>query len=69
MSVCGPLAGILQRTVQIANFQQHLLKFITDDRAGILVRKGRERAYRFRFRDPRMQPFVVMKGREQGLVQ
>lgn len=70
LSVCEPLAGILKRDgeVEIAAFQQHLKKFITDERGKILVRRGRERAYRFRFSDPMMQPYVIMKGIEQGLV-
>lgn len=69
-SVCSPLTRILKRKeeVQIAAFQQHLKKFITNERANVLVRKGRERSFQFRFRDPMMQPFVIMKGIEQGLV-
>lgn len=70
LSVCKPLTKILGREqdVEIAAFQQHLKKFITNERSNILVRKGRERAYQFRFRDPLMQPFVIMKGIEQGLI-
>ena len=70
LAVCKPLTGILKREklVRIDAFQQHLKKFITDERANILVRKGHERAFRFRFREPMMQPFVIMRGIEQGLV-
>jgi hypothetical protein len=70
LAVCKPLTKILgrEREVEIAAFQQHLKNFITDERAKMLVRKGRERAYRFRFRDPLMQPYVIMRGIEQGLV-
>ena len=67
-SVCTPLETILKRRVEISTFQQHLKKFIAPERGGILVRKGRERAYQFRFADPIMQPFVIMKGIEQRLV-
>ena len=69
-AVCQPLTGILKRDklVEIAAFQQHLKKFITAERGEVLVRKGRERAFQFRFSDPMMQPFVIMKGIEQGLV-
>ena len=66
--VCAPLSAILGREVQIPTFQQHLKKFIALDRGEILIRKGRERAYQFRFADPLMQPFVIMKGIEQNLV-
>ena len=70
LAVCEPLSGILQRekTVEIAAFQQHLQKFITTDRGEILIRRGRERNYRYRFKDPMMQPYVIMRGIDQGFV-
>lgn len=68
LAVCKPLSAILGRAVKIDAFQQHLKKFITDERANILVRRGHERAFRFRFREPMMQPLVIMRGIEQGLV-
>jgi Cdc6-like AAA superfamily ATPase len=70
LSVCKPLTKILGRAkeVEISAFQQHLKNFITEERGNILIRKGRERAYRFRFRDPVMQPYVIMRGIEQGFV-
>jgi hypothetical protein len=48
LSVCSPLTKILKREkeVEIAAFQQHLKNFITEERGKILIRKGRERAYR-----------------------
>lgn len=69
-AVCAPLASILKREslVEIAAFQQHLKKFITSERSHILTRKGRDRAFQFRFTDPMMHPFVIMKGIEQGLI-
>lgn len=67
-AVVQPLTKILRREVTIANFQNHLKKFISNERNRILVRKGKERAYKFRFRDPMMQPFVIMKGVEERLV-
>lgn len=69
-SVCEPLTAILDRQtiVPIATFQQHLKKFIEDDRAKILTRTGRERSFQFRFTDPVMQPYVIMKGIQHGLV-
>lgn len=67
-AVCAPLSDILKRPVTIANFQQHLQLFITEQRGSVLIRKGRERAYKFRFRDPMMQPYVIMKGIEEKLI-
>lgn len=66
--VIEPLSDILNRQVKIDAFQQHLLKFIEKDRGAVLVRRGKERAYKFRFRDPMMQPYVIMRGIEDGLI-
>lgn len=70
LAVCKPLTKILGRAkeVEISAFQQHLKNFITEERGNVLVRKGMERAYRFRFGDPVMQPYVIMRGIEQGYV-
>jgi Cdc6-like AAA superfamily ATPase len=67
-AVVAPLTKIVNRTMGIANFQNHLKKFIGAERGQILVRRGKERAYKFRFQDPMMQPFVIMKGVEEGLI-
>lgn len=67
-AVVEPLSGILQRQVKIDAFQQHLEKFIKDDRGEVLVRRGKERAYKFRFRDPMMQPYVIMRGIDEELI-
>ena len=67
-SVCEPLSEILGKSVKIDAFQQHLRKFITEERSKILLRRGSDRAFKFRFRDPMMQPYVIMRGIEDGLV-
>jgi len=66
-AVCKSLSQIRGRQVKIDSFHQHLRKFITDERGNVLVRRGRERAFRFRFSDPMMQPFVIMQNITQGL--
>jgi len=67
-SIVFPLSNILKRPIKIANFQKHLKTFISEERSRILIRRGKERAYKFRFRDPMMQPYVIMKGVEAKLV-
>jgi Cdc6-like AAA superfamily ATPase len=64
--VVEPLSGLLGRKVDIANFQNHLGAFSSDDRGRILERYGKERSYKYRFRDPKMQPFVLMQGVASG---
>jgi Cdc6-like AAA superfamily ATPase len=67
-SVVEPLSSILQRPVKIDAFQQHLEKFIKEDRGAVLIRRGKERAYKFRFRDPMMQPYVIMRGIDEKII-
>jgi Cdc6-like AAA superfamily ATPase len=66
-SVREPLSMIVRKPMQIAQYQQHLGAFASDKRGNILQRDGEERAYRFRFKDPAMQPFVLMKGIASGM--
>lgn len=68
ISVREPLSGILGRAIQIANFQNHLKEFIEEKRGRILQRIGEERAFRFRFRHPAMQPYVIMRGIKDNIV-
>src|SRR6185312_15389020 len=67
-SVVEPLTSILGKPVKIANFQNHLKEFISKERCAILIRRGKERAYKFRFTDPMMQPYIIMRGVEEGLI-
>jgi hypothetical protein len=68
-AVVRPLQRILNRDLTIANFQNHLKKFISPERADVLVRRGKERAFKFRFRNPLMQPYVIMKGVESKMIE
>jgi Cdc6-like AAA superfamily ATPase len=68
VAVKEPLSAILGRHVEIANFQNHLKAFIDPKRKSILQRDGEERAYRFRFKQPAMQPFVLMKAFTDGII-
>ena len=67
-SVCTPLSEIIGREMRIDNFQEHLKKFILEERGCVLARRGWDRAFKFRFRDPMMQPYVIMRGVEEKLV-
>lgn len=62
-SVVEPLTMILkrERPVQISTFNGHLAEFCSEKRP-VLERTGHERAYRYRFRDPLVPPYVYMRG-------
>jgi Cdc6-like AAA superfamily ATPase len=67
VAVREPLAGILGRPVSVATFQNHLSDF-AEKRGKILQRIGEKRSYRLRFRHPAMQPYVIMRGIQEGII-
>jgi Cdc6-like AAA superfamily ATPase len=67
-SVVEPLSLILNRTVEIATFNAHLSEFCQEKRGPVLERDGQPRAYRFRFNDPMVVPFVFMDAVTKGTV-
>lgn len=66
--VVGPFSNIVGSHRRIDHFNANLKDFSTDKRGDILQIKGEERAHRFRFTDVAMQPYVLMKGIEAGLI-
>jgi hypothetical protein len=63
-----PLNRILGKTVDFADFHKIIRDFTTEKRGGILQQKGADKPFRYRFKNPAMQPFVIMKGIEDGLL-
>jgi Cdc6-like AAA superfamily ATPase len=55
-----PLQSILDRPAEIATFNNHLSEFCQEKRGCVLERVGQPRAYRYRFRDPLLVPFIFM---------
>ncbi len=66
-ALIDPMSNILKRPVAIANFQDALRDFV-ERRGGILQRAGEPRNYRFRFGNPGMQPYVIMRGINDGII-
>jgi hypothetical protein len=56
------------RRYDIASFQGHLTDFCDVNRGIILEKRGVKRKFRYRFRDPLMQPYIVMQGVDSGLL-
>lgn len=65
-SVIEPLASVLGRKLEIAGFQSHVAAFCTQERGNILEQHGVPRAYKYRFREPKMQPYVLIQGIDSG---
>lgn len=66
--VVSPFSNIIGSHRRIDHFNANLKEFASDKRGEILQMKGEERSHRFRFTDVAMQPYVLMKGIEAGLI-
>jgi energy-coupling factor transporter ATP-binding protein EcfA2 len=66
--VVGPLSVVLHRRVAIPNFARHLNELCTDARGNALLKEGKPHNFRYRFRNPLLQPFAKMVGLSRGLV-
>ena len=66
--VLAPLTKILGRQIKIANFFGHIEAFCAPERGGIMEKKGARQAYKYRFKEPKMQPYVLMKGVADNII-
>jgi hypothetical protein len=64
--VRAPLSAIMGRPMEIPQFSRHLHALSEPDRGAVLQKRGPERRFRFRFRNPLLQPFVIMHGLHDG---
>jgi len=64
--VRDPLSKIMGKRYEIPGYSQHLDKFSSDDRGNVLEKTGTRRRFRFRFRNPLLQPYVIMRGLAEG---
>jgi len=62
VDVREPLSKLLNRSVDIPIYQQHLNAFTTEGRGEVLQRRGEARRFRYRFRNPLLEPYVILKG-------
>jgi len=63
-NVCEPLNKVHHKLLTTDRFGVHLKAFCEKERGPILVRTGGEYRWKYRFKNPMMQPFVIMKGLE-----
>ncbi|MGD0652000.1 MAG: ATP-binding protein [Verrucomicrobiia bacterium] len=68
VNVREPMTRIMKKPYEIAAFIGHLHDFCSPERGQILQQIGARKRYRYRFVNPLMQPFVVMKGLKDGLI-
>jgi Cdc6-like AAA superfamily ATPase len=63
-----PLSMIMRKRYDIPAFSRHLHEFCDSSRGPVLKKSGMPRRFRFRFINPLMEPFVVMKGLADGVI-
>lgn len=63
-----PLSIIMKKPYDVAMFGQHLKKLCETDRGEILEQTGSPRRFRYRFAEPLMQPYVILRGLSDGLI-
>lgn len=63
-----PYSYIMDRDMEIPSYARHLHGLSGAERGDILERQGRPHQYRFRFSNPLMQPYVLMRGLQSGMV-
>lgn len=67
-NVVQPISLIMKKQYRTPGFARHLKDFCEDKRGEVLFKKGNERSYRFRFVNPMMQPYAIMHGLANGLI-
>ena len=63
-----PLSAIMGKRYDIPSFSRQLNALAESDRGPVLTKTGSERKYRFRFLEPDMEPYVLMKSLTTGLI-
>jgi AAA ATPase domain len=56
-----PFSQIVGQQTGIERFNPHLIR-LSEDRGQVLTRIGEERKHRYRFTDPLMEPYVLLRG-------
>lgn len=64
----SPLSRIFEKHTKVEYFNDNLKEFASEKRGNILTQQGAARTYRYRFRNPAMQPYVIMKGIKDGFL-
>lgn len=64
-----PMRKIMGKRYEISAFSRHLNDFCNESKGSILVKFGTKRKFRFRFKNPLMQPYVIMQGLAEGKIE
>ena len=63
-----PLSAIMGKRYDIPSFSRQLNALAEADRGPVLIKTGSERKHRYRFLEPHMEPYVLMRSLTSGLI-
>jgi Cdc6-like AAA superfamily ATPase len=66
--VRGPLGRILNKPCKIEAFARHLHSFSGESRGHVLIKDDLSARPRYRFENPLLQPYVIMRGLSAGMI-
>jgi hypothetical protein len=66
--VVEPYSAIMREKKRIAHFEKHLRRFSSDEGGNVLIKRGGDRQLIFRFSDPMMQPYVIIRGIQSKMI-
>lgn len=64
-----PLEEIAGRHIAIPQYVSHLVGFCSSERGSVLIREGRSKNIRYRFKNPLLEPYVILRGLNTGMIQ
>lgn len=67
-AVRGPFSAIMKRKMEIPAFARHLNEFCDPDRGPALIKEGKTQSFEYRFAEPLLRPYVVIRGIAEGLL-
>lgn len=68
-SVREPMQMITGRSYEIGGFARHVGAFCERDRGTVLQRTGQLRNFRYRFTNPLMQPYAILRAIADGIIE
>ncbi len=61
-----PLTMVMKKRIEIPIFIRHLHALCSDEKGGVLQKIGLKGKQRFRFSDPLLKPYIVLRGLQDG---
>lgn len=65
----APFSKIIGKPADIPHFARHLKEFQDAERGPALLREGKPKSYEYRFADPLLRPYAILRGINEGLIQ